>query len=376
MMFDGGRFDGARGDCRLDDRGDSVDEGIPIRQPIAHEPPSSKGWYLVILKVLLALVIPLATVSIANGQDWAVKMFSSTKHNFGSVPQGATAQHVFVINNIYKEDAHIASIQSSCGCTTPTIKKRHLKKHESTEILATYNTRSFLGDKSATITVIFDKPYYAEVQLNVTGFIRDDVTFTPGEVNFGEIEQATTTERKVQISHVGRPDWRIIDVTSPNPAFQVELSEPTRQGRKVTYQMTVRLKGDMEPGFFQDRLTVVSNDRFSQRIRLFVQGRVLSPLSVSPAALFVGNLEPNSTVTKQLVVRAKKPFLITAITCADPRFEFGQLSGQRKSLHFIPVKFVGDGVVGRIAQQIKIETDLNITAICTATATISYAEAR
>ena len=132
----------------------------------------------------------------------------------------------------------------------------------------------------------------------------------------------------------------------------------------------------MEPGFFQDRLTVVSNDRFSQRIRLFVQGRVLSPLSVSPAALFVGNLEPNSTVTKQLVVRAKKPFLITAITCADPRFEFGQLSGQRKSLHFIPVKFVGDGVVGRIAQQIKIETDLNITAICTATATISYAEAR
>ena len=329
-----------------------------------------------ILKVLFALVIPLATISIANGQDWAVKMFSSTEHKFGSVPQGATAQHVFVINNIYKEDAHIASIQSSCGCTTPTIKKRYLKTYESTELLATYNTKSFLGDKSATITVIFDKPYYAEVQLNVSGFIRDDVTFTPGEVNFGEIDHATMAERTVEISHVGRADWKIIDVTSPNTAFQVKLSDPTRQGRKVTYRMTVRLKGDLEPGFFQDRLTVVSNDRFSERIRLFAQGRVLSPLSVSPAALFVGNLEPNATVTKQLVVRAKKPFLITAITCADTRFEFGELSGQKKTLHFIPVKFIGNGVAGRIAQQIKIETDLNITTTCTATATISNVEGR
>jgi hypothetical protein len=325
----------------------------------------------VILKVLLALLLLLATVSLANGQDWAVKMFSSTEHKFGSVPQGAKAQHIFVIKNIYKEDAHIASIQSSCGCTTPTIEKRHLKTYETTELLATYNTKAFLGDKSATITVIFDKPYYAEVQLNVSGFIRDDVMFTPGELNFGEIDQATVSERTVEISHIGRSDWQIVDVTSPNTSFQVELSKPTRLGRKVTYEMTVRLMADMEPGFFQDRLTIVSNDRFSQRIRLFAQGRIVSPVSVSPAALFVGNLEPDSTVTKQLVVRAKKPFLITAIKCTDSRFEFGQPSTQKKSLHFIPVKFVGDGREGRIAQQIKIETGLGITATCTATATIS-----
>lgn len=319
----------------------------------------------------LTFLLPLMFASLADAQDWAVKMFSATEHNFGSVAHGAKAQFPFVIKNIYKEDAHIASVQSSCGCTTPTIAKRDLKTHESTEILATYNTKAFLGEKGATITVIFDKPYYAEVQLNVSGYIRDDVTFEPGEINFGEVDQATTTERTVEISHIGRSDWAIVDVTSPSKSFAVELSEPTRRGGKVSYQMTVRLKDDAEPGFFQDRLTIVSNDRTSQRIRLFTQGRIVSPLTVSPASLFIGNLESGESVTKQLVVRAKKPFSITAIACNDARFEFDEPPTEKKMLHFIPVKFVGDAAAGKIAQEIKIETDLGITATCMATATIS-----
>lgn len=324
-----------------------------------------------IRKVLLALWLPLVLGSIGNAQDWAVKMFSATEHNFGSVPQGAKAQFPFVIKNIYKEDVHIASVQSSCGCTTPSVTKRDLKTHETTEILATYNTRAFLGQRGATITVVFDKPFYAEVNLTVSGYILDDVTFDPGELNYGEVDQGTAAERTVEISHVGRSDWSIVDVTSPSKFFAVRLSEPTRRGGKVSYQMTVRLKDDAEPGFFQDRLTIVSNDRTAERIRLFTQGRVVSPLTVSPASLFIGNLETGGAVTKQLVVRSKKPFAITAIQCEDARFEFDNPSAEKKSLHFVPVKFVGTGAAGKIAQQIKIETDLGITATCLATATIS-----
>ncbi len=343
---------------------------------VAYEAPRSQGWCPVIRKLLLAFLLPLAAASLADAQDWAVKMFSSTSHEFGSVPHGAKAQHAFVIRNIYKEDAHIASIQSSCGCTTPTIEKRHLKTHETTQLLATYNTKAFLGEKGATITVIFDKPYYAEVQLNVSGFIRDDVTFEPAELNYGDVDQATWAERTVQISHVGRRDWQIVDVTSPNRSFEVALSEPIRRGSKVTYTMTARLKPDADPGYFQDRLTIVSNDQSSRHIRLFTQGRVVSPLTLSPASLFIGNLAADASVTKQLVVRSKKPFSVTTVACDDPRFQFGKSNGEKKKLHFIPVTFAGDGASGNIAQKITIETDLGITATCIATATISEPDAR
>ena len=90
-------------------------------------------------------------------------------------PRGAKAEFEFVFKNEYEEDVHIASVRTSCGCTTPRITKQTLKSLESAAIVATYNTRSFYGAKSATITVVIDKPFAAEVQLTVSGYIRSDV---------------------------------------------------------------------------------------------------------------------------------------------------------------------------------------------------------
>ena len=103
---------------------------------------------------------------------------------------------------------------------------------------------------------------------------------------------------------------------------------------------------------------------------------IASPLTVSPASLFIGNLDSAASVTKQLVVRARKPFSITAIECDDKRFEFVSANDEKKALHFVPVKFVGDGTSGKIVQTIKIKTDLGITATCTATATLSEPAAK
>ena len=42
-------------------------------------------------------------------------------------------------------------------------------------MIAAFNTERFLDARGATLTVTFDKPSYAEVQLTVTGHIRSDV---------------------------------------------------------------------------------------------------------------------------------------------------------------------------------------------------------
>ena len=50
-----------------------------------------------------------------------------------------------------------------------------MKTYEKGAIVATFNTNSFHGQRGATLTVIIDKPFYAEVQLHVRGYIRSDV---------------------------------------------------------------------------------------------------------------------------------------------------------------------------------------------------------
>ena len=72
------------------------------------------------------------------------------------------------------------SVRSSCGCTMPSVTQATVKTHETSAILAVFNTKAFLGQRGGTVTVTIDKPFHAEVQLVVRGFIRGDVMLTPG----------------------------------------------------------------------------------------------------------------------------------------------------------------------------------------------------
>ena len=53
-----------------------------------------------------------------------------------------------------------------------------LKTYEKGAIIAHFNTDTFSGQRGATLTVTIDKPFYAQVQLHVSGFIRTDVIGT------------------------------------------------------------------------------------------------------------------------------------------------------------------------------------------------------
>jgi hypothetical protein len=299
----------------------------------------------------------------ALGQEWARKMFEETEHDFGYVARGAKAEHEFVLSNIYLEDVHIAGVRSSCGCTTPRIKQRWLKTYEKGAIIAHFNTPSFLGRKGATLTVTLDKPFYAEVQLHVTGYVRSDVVFNPGGAQLGSVDQGTPAEARLTVSYAGRSDWKILGVKSANRHLSGKVVETARGGGRVSYELLVHLDRSAPVGYLNDHLLLISNDRRSAQVPVPVEGRVVSAVTVSPASLFMGAVEPGKQVTKQLVVRGKRPFRILSISCDDDSFTFGTSADEApRSLHVIPVTFVAGGSAGKIIKTIRIETDLGDTA--------------
>lgn len=297
--------------------------------------------------------------SSVSGQEWARKMFKQTSHNFGQVARGAKAEFEFVLSNIYLEDVHIAGVRSSCGCTSPRIKKATLKTYETGAIIASYNTQLFLGPKGATVTVTFDKPRYAEVQLHVSGYVRGDVVLDPGGVQLGSVDQGTPADTKIVVGYAGRGDWKILEVRSPNPHISARAVETSRGGGRVSYDLLVRLDESAPVGYFNDHLVLMTNDRGSEQIPVRVEGRVVSAVTVSPATLFMGVVQPGRKVTKQLVVRGKRPFRILSITCEDDCFRFEtSADGGPKPLHVVPVTFVAGASPGKVSKTIRIETDL------------------
>lgn len=318
----------------------------------------------------LSLLLILLTASIGSAQEWARKMFSDTSHDFGKVAKGAKVQHRFKFKNIYEEPIHVASVRSSCGCTSVDITKRDLKTWETSEVIANFNTNAFLGHHSATLTVTIDKPYYAEVQLQVYGNIRHDIVLQPGSVELGSIDAGKTAEKAIAITHTGRGDWKILDVRSANTNFEVEANERQRNHGNVTYDLIVRLKGSAPPGYINDQLFLITNDSMAPQIPVDVEGRVVAPIQVNPSSLSLGSLKPGQTVTKHVVVRGNKPFKVLGVDCEDCIQV--DLPKEARNAQAIPITFTAGDKPGKVVKKIKIRTDMgdNILPEVTCLATI------
>ncbi len=314
----------------------------------------------VLPRLCVAILVVLGVLAdSASAQEWARKMFTTTSHDFGTVARGAKSEFRFQFKNLYKEDIHVASVRSSCGCISPKVVTNTLKTHETGEILAVFNTASFLGSREATLTLVIDQPYYAEVQLNIKGYIRGDVVLSPGQVEFGTIDQGQIAEKAINLEYAGRNDWQIVDIRTANPHLQAELEQTRRGGGRVGYQVKIRLLDDAPSGYLQDQLVVVTNDRNMSRFPITVEGKVESAVSVSPSPLFIGVVQPGQEITKKLVVRAKQPFRILDVTCDDDCFQYQQDAAleEAKALHLIPITFKANEA-GKFTGTIHIETDL------------------
>jgi hypothetical protein len=308
-------------------------------------------------------VIPLAFCLLAfcsgvEAQEWAKKMFKTTAHDFGTVVRGAKTEFRFPFKNIYVEDLHVASVRSSCGCTSPEVTKRDLKTYETAYIVATYNTHAFTGHRSATVTVTFDKPFYAEVQLQVSGNIRGDIVVQPNFVDLGTVNQGQPTERAITVTHTSRPDWRINDVRSANPNLEVDVIEKSRVHGNVSYDLKVKMHSNAPPGFLKEQLVLVTNDQYASTFPINIEGRIVPELTVVGVINF-GSLEAGAKSTKPLIVRGRTPFKIIEIVCEDERFSFElpDSDAAPKSLYKIPVTFTAGDEPGKVINKILIETD-------------------
>jgi hypothetical protein len=310
---------------------------------------------------LLSLFLLLASATAAPGQDWARKMFSESSHDFGTVARGAKAEYRFKFNNPYVEPAHVASVRSSCGCTAAEITKSDLKTWETSEIVAKFNTNAFLGVHSATVTVTFDRPYPAEVQLQVSGTILSDVVLQPGMVELGSVDSGQTAEKKIVLTHSGRSDWSISDVQSANTNFEVEVNENRRLNGSVVYDLLVRLKPTTPAGYINDQLFLVTNDPEASRIPIDVVGRVVADVTVSPTSLALGTLTAGQSVTKNVVIRSKKPFKVLSVDCDDE--VSCKLPDEAREVQLLPITFTAPHHAGKIAKTIKIKTDLGDNAV-------------
>jgi hypothetical protein len=237
-----------------------------------------------------------------------------------------------------------------------------VKTYGEAAIIAHFNTDQFLGQRSATLTVMIDKPFYAEVQLNVAGYIRSDILLNPPYVDFNTVDVGQSAERTIDLTYAGNNNWKITGVKTGRPYLDAEVVETGRGNGQVRYQLKVQLKPGAPAGSLLEQIMLQTTDAVAPELPVAVEGKLESSLTVSPSSLFLGILQPGQKVTKQIVVQGKQPFKITEVVASDKNFEF-KTGDVAKKVHLVPVVFTAGSEPGNVNYRIQISTDLGSEVI-------------
>src|SRR5581483_2944009 len=88
------------------------------------------------------------------------------------------------------QDIHIADYRTKCGCTDVHIGARDVPPGTQTVVEAVIDTTKFEGYKASGLTLVMTRPQFIEVDLNLSCFIRGDITLNPGVIDFGTVQRA------------------------------------------------------------------------------------------------------------------------------------------------------------------------------------------
>jgi hypothetical protein len=287
---------------------------------------------------LLAAIWIAACIPSAFGQQFQ-NIFKERSHDFGNVTRAAKTEHRFYFENPFSTPLHVRSVRTSCGCTTPSILTETVQPGEVGCILAVFNTGTHSGSRGATITVTFDKPSFAEVQLNVKGYIRWDVVFTPGQVAFGKVPEGSAKELDVHMEYVGKSTWNVTHVSCDLPYVKVGIRESLRQGGKVHYDLKVSLDQSAPAGPIQSEITLHTNDLNIKTLSLGFSADIESTLSIQPNLVSLGAIGKEEQVKKLIRLTGAQPFKIISIESEAFDVSATKLDEKSKDVHLVPLVF-------------------------------------
>jgi hypothetical protein len=310
---------------------------------------------------MLVLAGLLISGGAAPAQNWQDTLFSERSFDFGPVPRGGVVRHPFVLTNRLNVPITILNLRVSCGCTSGTASTTSVAPGKTAIIEAQMDTRNFVGRKSTTLFVsVMAGNQESEIGLGVSSMILSDVVLNPGVVDFGQVSRGQVPSQSIAIDRIGKPEWRIVKLTSGCKAINASLQETQRVNGAVSYQLTVSLKSEAQAGVIRDEIRLVTNDPETPSIPVPIGAQIRGELTATPSSLALGNVISASGVQGKYIVKASKPFAIAKVEGTGEGFYLQETDLARKALHILTLTFnPAEGTMkGDVTRTFKITTDL------------------
>jgi hypothetical protein len=270
---------------------------------------------------LLAAALLIGALCLeAQAADAPKIQFENTIYDFGKTTQVTTVSGVFKFKNLGGEVLKIQPPKPSCGCTLAELKSDTLQPGESGELPFTLHLGQVKAVFEKHISVISNDPATPEVTLTIKAdytplYEVNPLTLAPRlEFGVNDTAEFTTLSRSD-----GKP-LRIakLDVSKPWIKATVEPSDGL-DANSARIRVAIHREGT--PRRFNEYVHVYVVDQpDAPVISLFVYGKIMGEISMTPEALYwsvtgaakTATDRPEAQVTRRVTIRSAdgKPFTL------------------------------------------------------------------
>jgi hypothetical protein len=327
-----------------------------------------------IMKRILTILALACFPALASAQEqgWGAKFFKDgLAHDFGNVPYGAKLSFKFPIKNDYNQTFKVTEATVSCGCVTPKKPALEIPPLGTSELEISMDTLRIkpIGPKKVDIFVTLvsvpvnpgDKVYSSRATLSVSCVPKTNVVFTPGEVDFGVVNQGQTPKQILRIEHAGDANWQIKRaVVRDELPVQVTVQQvQAGQPGMVNYQVQATLKPNAPAGEFKQEIQLETSDPQTPVLNLVVSGNVQAPLKATPNIANFGTAKVNEVTIRSILIQGNnnKPFKITKVegVGGDINVKFADKSA---TVHVLNIEYTPKQP-GNLKKLLTIKTDLD-----------------
>lgn len=297
----------------------------------------------------------------AHAGSWAEALFDGNHKDFGSVPRGPELTHNFRIKNTTGQVVGISGARVSCNiCSSVSVGKYQLQPGEETAVAVKMYTGRFTGVKVIHIFITFSQPQFDEVRLWVQANSREDISIAPDQLAFGTVKRGGAPSLSTTISFYGNLASQVVGAETETNYIQAKVEkveDPKRVSSEVVYKLTAHIREDAPAGKWYTDVWVKTNNAAMPRLRVPLTVEIESALSVSPAAVALGEVKVGDSAERKVIVRGAQPFKIKAIRVADGQLEVKDSAEGAKQVHVLTVRLKA-AQAGDLAHTVRVVTDL------------------
>ena len=142
--------------------------------------------------------------------------------NFGTISQGKTVQHNFVIKNSGDTPLEIRQLSPSCGCTAAKPSSSLIAPGRSAEIQIIFDSTNFSGQVEKDVTMLTNAGKSPSYTFRLEGKIMEAVQVMPRQLNLGPIGAGVAKQATLTVTNRGGNSVKLVSVNVTSTSLQIK----------------------------------------------------------------------------------------------------------------------------------------------------------